>query len=234
LNGSQALAPTAQSGEATAIASDATTATQGADYISSRSAGKHQLMNKTTYNREMKQKQGQRDDSDAIRKAALDAAVPVSQVGQSSLQNRHELTISGLQFRMADDGSKLYRVSGETARGAKPERMLKTRVSDDPQKTPKTAKIADVIFIRTKRGNLVRANASKSNPRYNHARDSVVGLGPMLTAHRLTTARRKAQCEHFTKFGTLHLIHQTPDLLAAKISTIRPAYCESVSIDPIH
>jgi hypothetical protein len=82
LNGSQALAPTAQSGEATANTSDATTATQGADYISARSAGKHQLMNKTTYDREMKQKQGQHDDSDAIRKAALDAAVPVSQVGR--------------------------------------------------------------------------------------------------------------------------------------------------------
>jgi hypothetical protein len=189
-------------------------------------------MAKNIYDREQKQKQGLADENEAIRKAALDAAVPVSHSEPASTQHRHELMISGIRFRMADDGSKLFRVSGEPSLRPEIEMILKDRTPDGTQETPKTAKIADVLFIRTKRGNLLRASASKSNSRYTHAQHyGVHAQRTVLTNDRITNARRKAQCEHFTKFGTDHLTYARPVLLAAKISIIRTDYCEPVSSD---
>jgi hypothetical protein len=230
LNGSPGVASEVSSSDGHAGVSDLRTGTQGTNYVSTRSAGKNQLMAKNIYDRELKQKHGQLEENEAIRKAALDAAVPVSHSEPTSAQHRHELMISGIRFRMADDGSKLFRVSGEPSLPFKTEMMLNSFVLDGTQETPKTAKVADVLFIRTKRGNLIRASASKSNTRYRHMQlrgDHAQRI--ILTNNRIATAPRKAQCEHFTKFGTDHHTHARPVLIAAKITTIRTDYCEPVS-----
>jgi hypothetical protein len=235
LNASQGVASDVSSSDGFAGVSDSRAVAQETNYVSTRSVGKNQLMAKSIYDRGLKQKQGQLDENQAIRKAALDAAVPVSRSEPTSTQHRHELTISGIRFRMADDGSKLFRVSGEPSPRFNAEMMLKGRTPDGIQETPKTAKIADVLFIRTKRGNLVRASASKSNARYRHAQhrgDHAQRI--VLTSRRMTTAPRKAQCEHFTKFGINHQSHAHPVLLAAKIRTIRTDYCEPVSLNAVY
>jgi hypothetical protein len=70
------------------------------------------------------------------------------------------------------------------------------------KETPRSVKIADVDFFRTKNGNLVRGSALKDTKRYltearvQNAKDSRYPSG------RLQPRKKTAQCEDFAKHGT--------------------------------
>ncbi|KAK4506643.1 hypothetical protein PRZ48_000375 [Zasmidium cellare] len=90
-----------------------------------------------------------------------------------------ELVIDGIRFQIHAGGSKLIRITGGCSMSCKEEKELSISDSTTAAKeTPKTAKVADVQFLRTKHGNLIRAAAGKKS------RPQV------------------PQCENFTKHGT--------------------------------
>ncbi|KAH8593700.1 hypothetical protein B0O99DRAFT_626853 [Bisporella sp. PMI_857] len=63
--------------------------------------------------------------------------------GNHALQSRHhEITVNGIQFRVARDGSKLVKVPGDL---------------NAAKATPKMATVGRVKFYRSKNGNLIRA-----------------------------------------------------------------------------
>lgn len=173
-------------------------------FVSTRGPGKNQLMTKETYNREQKQKSEQLNPQDSPQRTkrpqSAGYGVKAETVAQ---QNKRELVIDGIRFRMADDGSKLFRIPCEPSIPIAIRSQLKVTAPDDAStSTPKTFKIADVTFIRTKHGNLVRTKSIEGNSRYNRQINWIPGRCLQSLLGRNIPAPPKPQCEHFTKYGT--------------------------------
>ena len=159
------------------------------NYVSTRGPGRNQLMSKDTYDREQKQKLGQIQRSGAARRQKLDRQERSRLTQHISTQGSREILVDGIRFQLREDGSKLLRVTGkqETLLGGielKNGILSKVDAATAAKDTPKKIKIASVDFIRTKNGNLVRANAVKG------------------ISTRLHHQKQRPQCEHFTKHGT--------------------------------
>ncbi|KAF2481096.1 hypothetical protein BDY17DRAFT_300689 [Neohortaea acidophila] len=138
LNGSQASPPR------TAIpgAADSSEA-----FVSARAPGRQQLMNKDTYDRELKRLQQYNDNARVSKRQKIDRRerrALMQHANVSATSEHRELVVDGIRFQLRDDGSKLMRIHDATT---------------DNRPTPKRITIANVDFCRTKTGNLVRTNA---------------------------------------------------------------------------
>ncbi|CAK3891021.1 Zinc finger CCCH domain-containing [Lecanosticta acicola] len=113
-------------------------------FVSTRSAGMNQLMTKDTYDREQQVK---REPQEKHTRQGIYRSPTTT--NPSASQHR-VLELEGIKFKVAHDGSKLFRV-------------------DDPmtahQETPKKARITGVDFVRTKHGNLLKLNPAKDGKR---------------------------------------------------------------------
>ncbi|CAK1355028.1 Zinc finger CCCH domain-containing protein [Cercospora beticola] len=139
-------------------------------FVTSRMGNRSQLMTKETYEREQRQRQEYKD------KRAGNTAFFAPQQTRNAQQDipstpaTRVLEFDGIQFELQPHGDKLVRLADPaTADG----------------QTPRKVTIADVDFLRTKNGNLIRAMpATQDNTR------------PPAPASR-------KQCEKFTRHGTI-------------------------------
>ncbi|KAF2173015.1 hypothetical protein M409DRAFT_16965 [Zasmidium cellare ATCC 36951] len=102
---------------------------------------------------------------------------------KAAAEPARELVIDGIRFQIHAGGSKLIRIT-DSATAAK--------------KTPKIAKVADVQFLRTKHGNLIRAAPGKK--RY-CGKDGLY-MEDLDLPERHRSRLQVPQCENFTKHGT--------------------------------
>ncbi|PPJ59640.1 hypothetical protein CBER1_01166 [Cercospora berteroae] len=138
-------------------------------FVTSQMGNRSQLMTKETYEREQRQRQEYKD------KRAGNAAFFTPQQTRNAQQDipsapaTRVLEFDGIQFELQPHGDKLVRLADPA--------------TADKQ-TPRKVTIADVDFLRTKSGNLIRAMPTQDNTR------------PPAPASR-------KQCEKFTRHGTI-------------------------------
>ena len=177
-------------------------------FIATRRRGMNQLINRDTYDREQKQKQDHHDRTRVVKRQKIDRDERSRLTQFTSTQGHREVILEGIRFQLCEDGSKLIRVSGKRDQAISFANVHDTlNLPDDntTKETPRSVKIADVDFFRTKNGNLVRGNALKDAKRYliepnvEYAKDLPYPFG------RLQSRKKTAQCEDFAKNGT-----QTP------------------------
>ena len=172
-------------------------------FIATRKPGMNQLINRDAYDREQKQKLDYHQQTQVAKKQKIDREERTKLNQHVMTQDSREIVIQGIRFQLRADGSKLIRGLGETIFAELCNGMLNFIDNVTSKETPRTVKIADVDFYRTKNGNLVRGNALKDPSRYRlfassdkHSRNS------LYSNHRLQSARKAVQCKHFTKHGT--------------------------------
>ena len=206
-NASTAILDTAEPTPRSDDSSFASTTMSQPAFVSTRGVGMNQLMTKTTYEREQRQKQEYKEQHATNRsKPPTELATTQKQHNiKTDISQPRELELDGIRYHLRNDGAKLIRIAGESSFGFPMRTILnQTDTLTDSKQTPKKVKIADVDFFRTKNGNLIRARDVKGSERY------CFQAGPTASASNLhdpstqTTKRvRKQQCEHFTKHGTL-------------------------------
>lgn len=177
-------------------------------FVSTRGAGTNSLMKKDTFDREQKQRLERKDQRRAAKRQKLnrDEKIKLMQhVRTASTSGSREMIVEGLRFQLRDDGSKLIRISGEhnVLRGKAPFGLSLS--ASDPsasnRDTPKQVQIAGVDFVRTRNGNLVRANAVRDLGRYFHTvSEHMKGQDSLCHCHRSNPF--KGPCANFTKNGT--------------------------------
>jgi hypothetical protein len=164
----------------------------------------HQLMNQGTYEREKKQKE---EEHRVTKRQKINRKERSHLITHATERGSREILIEGLRFQLRDDGSKLIRLPGECLRELRTEQLclIITDPSTSAKETPKVIKVANVAFFRTKNGNLVRANAVKGLTRYllRHNVSEHVSRTYVSNYTRTNLPSTKAQCENFTKHGTL-------------------------------
>ena len=160
----------------------------------------HQLVNKDTLER----RQHHKDQLRAAKRQKINLQERATLDEHTAGRGDRELLIEGIRFQLRADGSKLVRVSSMLSKPANEREELKTTdPTSTSQATPKTVKVANVAFYRTKNGNLVRANAVKNLTRYcKTTRPCHLKDPDSLVFISRTSTRAKRQCEHFTKHGT--------------------------------
>jgi hypothetical protein len=182
----------------------------------------HQLMNQNTYEREKKQKEEHR----VTKRQKINRKERSNLITHAAERGSREMLIEGLRFQLRDDGSKLIRLPGECLRELRNGQLclIITDPSTSAKETPKVIKVANVAFFRTKNGNLVRANAIKSLTRYlpRHNASEHVFRTYILNYIRINLPSTKAQCENFTKYGTLSPLPPPASLLTTN-STLASA-----------
>jgi hypothetical protein len=131
--------------------------------VTARTGGQSQLMTKETYEREKRQKQELQKKQQAVN----DQQVSHSPHMQPATQQRI-LEFEGIKFRLQDDGSKLIRIPGRQTNTCTRYSwsLSHTDAASGDKETPRKVKVADIDFLRTKHGNLVRATSIQSNGRY--------------------------------------------------------------------
>jgi len=131
-------------------------------FVSARRAGVHQLMTKEAFEREQKKQTG--IPGKVVAAKQQESAHKRVRPPNAATASTREIEIQGMRFNLLNDGSKLIRIWDS---------------STDLQETPKKFNIAGVDFLRTKRGNLIRAKTSNATQRQ----------------------PKRPQCENFTKHG---------------------------------
>lgn len=190
-----------------AAAQEHPTATSPADHalITTRGAKANQLMTKHVFEREQKQRQEYQETHQKTKRPKLDRGPSDDKhVAKPTTQHR-ELEIEGIRFQLKDDGSKLIRITGQSpSHGGVGDELNQIDTATAEKETPKKAKVADVEFLRTKNGNLIRVASQSGDHRYYHQRSTLVDIQDSpFPPHRITKRAPKAQCENFTKYGTL-------------------------------
>ena len=174
-------------------------------FIATRGPGRNQLINRDTYDREQKQKQDRHDRTRVVKRQKVDRDERSRLTQYTSTQGHREVIVEGIRFQLREDGSKLLRLSGKRdliISFGNVHDTLSLPDDNTTKETPRSVKIADVDFFRTKNGNLVRGNALKDTKRYltdgpaENAKDSRYPSG------RLQPRKKTAQCEDFAKHGT--------------------------------
>lgn len=189
----------AQAGQSTPLEQDiaSTPPAKGSEsFVSARRTGMNQLMTKDTYERELQQKMVQHDRP--ARRTTPKQHAPST---QSTTQLRI-MELAGIKFKVANDGSKLFRVPGKLVPHlAHRARLSITDSATADQETPKKVKVTGVDFVRTKHGNLLKIKTANEAKRY-HATYPSENKQSQLTRHD-SAQQQKPQCENFTKYGTV-------------------------------
>lgn len=189
----------AQAGQSTPIEQDtaADPSAKGPEsFVSARRTGMNQLMTKDTYERELQQKMVQQD-----RPTQRTTPKQHAPSAQSTTQLRI-MELAGIKFKVANDGSKLFRVPGKLVpHASRRARLSITDPATADQETPKKVKITGVDFVRTKHGNLLKMKTANEAKRY-HAIYHAENKQSQLT-HNDSARQQKPQCENFTKYGTV-------------------------------
>lgn len=169
------------------------------------SAGKRELMNKETYEREQKQKQEYQQARAAGAQPKTSPPTPKAAVPIKNEHTARKITVDGITFKVSPDGSKLVRVAGEWIVHDHMQATLNTvDLNTVFQETPRKTTIAGIDFHRTKRGNLMRAPAQDNNTtRYMCRGPPTLRTAWLNLPHRFNTSVPKAQCETFTRQGNL-------------------------------
>lgn len=121
--------------------------------VTTRDRGRMQWTNASVYEKKAQEKiqaiaetaHGKRQARNESQKNKVIEHVYGQQSGTSTpsqVATPREIVINDLRFRVATDGSKLFRVFDES--------------NKDPQSTPRETKVAGVTFVRTKHGNMIR------------------------------------------------------------------------------
>lgn len=178
-----------------------------APFVTSRAGSKAELMTKETFEREQRQRQ-QYQQQRAL-KSGASASQQSRQETSSAGSSNHAarvLEFDGIRFELQADGAKLIRVAGE--RYADLHRRAVLNLADpglSTKETPKKVTIADVNFLRTKSGNLVRVTTTQGNTRYlAHYCDVSQGHCLRATLSSASVRAPQKQCDKFTRHGTVH------------------------------
>lgn len=180
-----------------------------ANFVSSRVGNNAQLMTKDTYKREQRRQQEyqQRRITNPVYPPPRQPTRPTYET-LSTVHTARVLEFDGIRFELQADGSKLVRLSGERCARSYASAPLK---DVDPatadKETPRRVKIADVEFLRTKSGNLIRAaTTTHGQTRYHeelhiHAHKRRL----QMSCSRLDGRASSKQCDKFTKYGTISI-----------------------------
>ena len=137
--------------------------------VSSRGTN-NQLMTKYTFDREQQRRMEHKEQQRAAKRQKRDARDQhriLSHLDSTGAGTSREMTVDGIRFLLAANGSKLTRLPGErVAVNDMHGRMLRDTDNSIDRVTPKKATVAGVDFHRTRNGNLVRASALKTPIRY--------------------------------------------------------------------
>lgn len=174
-------------------------------FVATRRPGMNQLINRDAYDREQKQKRDDQSRTRVAKKQKIDHDERSKLTQYTSAHGNREVIVEGIRFQLREDGSKLIRISGEPAHSIYCGRAnpLTSADNDSSKETPRSIRIADVDFFRTKNGNLVRANALKEAKRYHLAkRSNKRDKNSHYFNGKPQNRTKPVQCEHFSKHGT--------------------------------
>lgn len=159
-----------------------------AEFVRSRVGNRAQLMTKETYERERRRQQ----EYQQHRLPNTPYPPPSRSTGlvQETQSNAHAprvLQFDDIKFELQLDGSKLVRLSGERYVEFDACNLLRNA---DPatadKETPRKVNIADIEFLRTKSGNLIRAaTTSQNKTRY---QEPLHALKLMNSAHTISVS----------------------------------------------
>lgn len=167
-------------------------------FVTARRAGVNQMMTKEAFERQQKMKA----DNQVKQLAVKQTRHGSNQTATASKEPAREMEIEGIRYQLLNDGSKLIRLPGENDLPVWRSQTLNIAdPSADKKETPKKATIAGVEFLRTKHGNLVRANTTKITQRYSSS-IAQIALDPDSHLDQYRNNKPKPQCENFTKHGT--------------------------------
>lgn len=142
-----------------------------AEFVRSRVGNRAQLMTKETYERERRRQQEyQQHRSPNTPYPPPSRSTGLVQETQSNAHAPRVLQFDDIKFELQLDGSKLVRLSDPATAD---------------KETPRKVNIADIEFLRTKSGNLIRAATTSQNKT------------------RPTARAPTKQCDKFTKHGTI-------------------------------
>lgn len=184
-------------------------------YLHHRGVGQVNYMNKETYERvarreqeRVAKRQQQRLQPRAITGQEVQQSTKMPAPREIQAPEAREIVLQGIRFAVRPDGSKLTRISGELLDPGDLGNALNfADPSTTSSQTPKKAEVAGVEFHRTKNGNLVRAlNVSA---RYSLSSMEVNKFDLLTDVDRGPEFAPKAQCENFTKNGTLSPQHNS-------------------------
>jgi len=195
----------------------------GPNGITTRDRGHMQWTNASVFDQKAQEKQKAMEQTLLVKRRERDvrqkdkvirhvygAATTVNPSPQNGASR--EIVIADLRFRVASDGSKLIRILGEDDHHGCAQTGLKTvdGVGQNAQQTPKQHKIAGVLFVRSKHGNLLRSGLVKKQ-RY-QARLVFSGSALIELNHRDNTKRKSSKlCPSFTSTGTIKSTTRRPD-----------------------
>lgn len=129
--------------------------------ISTRGAKVNQVMTKHTFEREKKQRQELQNMQSTVERQKSRRGHNAHVLVANTATQRRELEIEGIRFQLKDDGSKLVRLPGQSSLTQEAiSRLNHIDAGNSGKETPKQAMIADVEFLRTKHGNLIRVTAA--------------------------------------------------------------------------
>lgn len=198
-----------------------------ANFVSSRVASRTQLMTKDTYEREQRRQQEYRQHSTTNHTypSPYRPTRPAEET-PSTVHTARVLEFEGIRFELQADGSKLVRLSGE--RCARLDTGSGLRDADPTttdKETPKKVKVADVDFLRTKSGNLIRVATTTHNQTRYYGQPNVKSHGRRLQFLLFRPIARAStkQCDKFTKYGTIStLYHNTTSHEGRRHASIVP------------
>jgi hypothetical protein len=136
----------------------------------------------------------------------------------SDVVDNYEIVVQGIRFRVVKNGYKLVKVPGEGSRSAvTQERSGRTTTGlclpgigdlNAAKATPKTAMVGGARFVRSKNGNMVRYELTKSQ-RYERSRPDLEWMPHSANLHQIDRTRpvRKINepCKMFSTTGTSFL-----------------------------
>lgn len=164
-------------------------------FVTSQAPGRKQLMTQDVFTREQKQMQQYQTPATPATPSTPKPTNPTRPTAPRTLE------IDGLHFEVQAAGSKLIRIRGGWPASCEEEAGLKiTDTATTNKETPKKVTVANVEFLRTKHGNLIRATKSTDNKRY-RGKSGLDRKDLDSPEHH----RRRAtapQCENFTRYGT--------------------------------
>ena len=196
-------------------------------WISTRDRGHMQLTNTAVYGKRVQEKQKAIEETAKAKRQERDqrektkilkhvSGTPSTITGQTQDNVARDIIINNLRFRVATDGSKLMRVFGKFGEETDTNDRCLSSVdgaNNNPQSTPKQAKVAGVTFHRSKNGNLLRSGLVKKQRYRLASKPPQQETSQLIHIYHRERSNKKSTklCQNFTSTGTKNSIKQRPD-----------------------